>query len=543
MLAALLICAEAECPYNNALLLNGTCVPCGTWQYPTSAGQCVNYASKGDKLGADIGRRIDSGDTAWMLVASALVFMMTPGLGFFYAGLAGENTAINTMMMSLVSIAISTVSWVLFGYSFAYSSLGNDSWGGGDWAALVRVGKSPSGSYGTGIPHVLFAVFQCMFAQVTPAIISGAVVGRMTFFSYCIFIFFWSTVVYNRLAHWMWCRTVNDQGHVVPLGWLGSLGAIDFAGGTVIHISSGFAALAAALVLGERRNKDTSAHNIPLVMQGASMLYFGWFGFNAGSALGANGLASVAFLNTHVSAASSILTWLILETIHKRTQTPLGAAFSMVVGLVVITPGCGFVTPMSAIGFGAIGALSSYGFIELKGRFLNVDDTLDAFACHGVSGVVGTLLTGCFATDSTNGINGAFFGNPLLLAHQLCAVVVSASFAFFSTAAILLALKYTIGIRVTEELEEIGIDTAHKDDRQLSRWQKNTVKQFSHNLSRIGERPPPTTASSGRRHLLTPAAEKKLSFESPTTAVLEMSARRAAEVRAASTDDLDELRV
>ena len=501
--------ADINCPYNYAQLPNGSCVTCETWQYPGPGGHCIAYPSHADKLAGDRAMPIDNGNTAWMLAATALVFMMTPGLGFFYAGLAGENTAINTMMMSLVSIAITTVSWVLFGYSFAYSSTGNGRFGSGDWAALQGIGKLPSPVYGTNIPHSLFAAFQCMFAQITPAIISGAVVGRMTFVSYCIFIFLWSTIVYNCLAQWMWSLTIQDNGNTSNLGWLRDLGAIDFAGGVVIHTSSGFAALAAALVLGERRNKDQDAHNIPLVMQGASLLYFGWFGFNAGSAGSAGGIASIAFLNTHISTASCILTWMFLETAHKKTQTPLGAAIAIVVGLVVITPGCGFVTPMASIAFGVIGAFACYGFLELKGRFLNVDDTLDAFACHGVGGVVGSLLTGCFATDSINGVNGAFYGRPSLLGYQLCACVVSASFSFFSTAAILLALKHTIGIRVAEDVEEKGIDMAHVDQDQYTRWQRNTVRQFTQNLPRSG-----SSVMKGR-HLMTPAAEKKLSVTSP----------------------------
>lgn len=526
-----------SCPYNYAVQ-NGSCVKCGTWEYPLND-TCVAYPSTASKIGADLGRSISPGATAWVLVSSALLFLMTPGLAFFYAGLAGENTAINTLMMCFVSIPICTISWVLFGYSFSHSSVGSSGFGDGLWAGLAGVGKASSAAYAPGVPHVLYCIFQCMMSQLTPAIISGAVVGRMTFFSYCIFTLLWTTVIYNCIIHWLWSKTLDGSGNVVPLGWLADLGAIDFAGGAVVHISSGFGALAAALVLGERRNKDNATLNVPLVLQGASFLYFGWFGFNSGSALEADGTAAVSFINTHISASASVMTWLLLETATTRKQTPLGAAFSMVVGLVVITPGCGYVTPMASIAFGVIGSLCCFGFIVVKAKFFNVDDTLDAFACHGVGGVVGMLLTGCFASGK---INGAFYGRPILLAYQLCAVVVTAAFSFVGTGCLLWILRKTVGIRVSEEIQDIGIDTVHTDEGPSARWQRNAVKQLSQNITKsshgIGGKSSggsgtsaasrsvnngggssnkpliPMTPLSGRRHLLTPESEKKLSFES-----------------------------
>jgi Amt family ammonium transporter len=459
--AVMFITAAAEtCPYNNAQFDNGTCMPCGGLQYP-EGDHCVNYKSKKAKLAGDFAATLDTGNTAWMLASSALVMIMTPALGFFYAGLAGEENAINTMMMSIVSITIVTLSWVLFGYSFAFGP-GNGRFGSTDYVAMHNLGELISPAYGVNVPQVIYVAFQCMFAQITPALISGAIVGRMNFFAYCIYIFVWSLVVYNCLAQWMWSFTIDDNGVLIPNGWMNSMGAIDFAGGTVIHISSGFSALAAALVVGKRKQmSQVKPHNLPLVMQGATLLWFGWFGFNAGSAGAANGVACIAFLNTHVATCACVFAWLALETVHKKQQTAVGAATAMVVGLVAITPACGFVTPMASIAIGIVAAVVVYGSVFLKARFLQVDDTLDAFCCHGLGGVVGTFMTGLFAKKSINGVDGAFYGRGILLGYQMLAIVVSASFSFAASGAMLLILKHTVGIRASDEDQEQGMDTAH----------------------------------------------------------------------------------
>jgi Amt family ammonium transporter len=447
----------ASCPNNHAQDPNGTCIACGTWEYPID-GVCSPYASRIEKLNADKSGSIDSGDTAWMLTASALVFIMTPGLAFFYAGLIGANSVINTMLMSLVSIAVISLYWILLGYSFGFGPDGNSGWGGTGAVAMQHIATLPSSVYTKTIPHAVFVSFQCMFAQITPALISGAIVGRMTFPSYCLYIVLWSAFVYSTLAHWMWSDFLADDGTVRPLGWLRVMGAVDFAGGVVIHTSSGFAGLGAAMVIGPRKNKEQKPSNIPLVMQGAALLYFGWFGFNAGGAGASNGVAGIAFLNTHISASAAVVTWMLIETLHKGTQTAVGAAVAIVVGLVCVTPACGFITTMAAVAFGSIGAACSYIFIEVKTRYLKVDDALDAFACHGIGGIVGSILLGCFATKTIGGVDGAFYGRSELLLYQFIAVVCGASFSFVGTIVVLLAMKYTIGIRVSEEVEESCMD-------------------------------------------------------------------------------------
>ena len=434
---------------------------CEVSQY-LDVNQCVNYTSQVQKVSGELGSdaMIDTGNTAWMLMASSMVMLMTPGLAFFYGGLSGQKAAINTMMMCIVSIAVVTVQWVLVGYSFAFYP--NNSWFGNfGWAALRGVGVDPSGVYGVQIPHILYATFQNMFAQITPAIISGAIVGRMKFSSYIIYIFLWSLLIYNPLAHWVWGLTLDDNWITVPLGWIGKLPAIDFAGGTVIHISSGFSGLAAALILGKRLERDNT-HNLNMVVVGTAILYFSWFGFNAGSAGAANGIAAIAFFNTHLTACVGMLTWMVIESIFEKKQSVVGAASGIVAGLVAITPACGYVTPMASFAFGIVASIASYGAIKVK-EYLEFDDTLDCFALHGVSGIVGSLMTGMFATQTINpGVpNGAFYGNPMQLVWQIIDVVVAAVFSMIGTTVILFALKYTIGIRVEEKDEIIGIDSLH----------------------------------------------------------------------------------
>jgi Amt family ammonium transporter len=425
---------------------------------------CFNYSSPNEKLAGLMGDDaiIDSGNTAWMLAGTALVMIMTPGLGFFYAGMVGEDTAVNTLMMSMVSMAIVTVQWLVVGYSFAFGP-GNVGFGSFAWAFFVGVGTAPSGAYGVRIPHLVFAIFQCMFAQITPALISGSVVGRMKFSSYCVFVLLWTTLVYDPLAHWVWAFSIDAEYAVVADGWLGRLGAIDFAGGTVIHIASGFSALAAVFVLGNRYNagEKLRPHNVPLVVLGTAMLWFGWFGFNAASAVAANGQASNAFVTTHIATAMGFLTWMALEQIVDGSMSAPGACAGAVAGLVCITPGCGFVTPWAALFFGLFASIFCFGTAKLKHK-VGLDDTLDAFCVHGVGGVVGAFLTGLFATTyNTGGIfYGAFYGNPMLLGYQMAAICTAAAFSFTGTYIILYFLHKTMGIRVSPDVERSGLDSS-----------------------------------------------------------------------------------
>ena len=424
--------------------------------------RCVDYASPLEKMSGLLGVEgaLDSGNTAWLLVASAFVMLMTPGLAFFDAGLCGEATAVNTLMMSMVSMAIVTTQWMLFGYSLSFGP-GNAFIGSLEWALFRKVGAAPSGAYGIGIPNIVFAMFQCMFAQITPALISGSVVGRMKFSSFCVFVLLWTTLVYDPIAHWVWAFNINSDFGVFAEGWLGALGAIDFAGGTVIHISSGFSALAAVFVLGKRHNADAKVrpHNVPLVVLGTSLLWFGWFGFNAASATAANGISAFAFANTHIATALGFLTWMAVEYAVDRTVSAAGACAGAVAALVAVTPGCGFITPWAATFFGIVPALFCFAAARLKHR-VGFDDTLDAFCVHGVGGVVGALLTGALATTEVNAFAGALYGNPALILYQLAAIAASAAYAFVVTVLIMLVLKATVGVRVSEDEEKQGLDSS-----------------------------------------------------------------------------------
>jgi len=411
---------------------------------------------------------ISTGNTAWMLVATAFVMIMTPGVGLFYGGLAGETSVANTILMSFTSMCVVSVQWFFVGYSFAFGP-GNNAFGSFDWALLLPITAAPSGAYGFDIPHLIWVGFQCMFAMITPALISGAVIGRMMFSRYVIFIIIWTTVVYDPLAHWVWSLQVGPSGQPEPLGWLNALGAMDFAGGTVIHISSGFAALAAALVIGQRRDYGLplKPHNQPMTVIGATLLWFGWFGFNAGSAGGAaspngfdllqNGLSTTAFTNTHLATCMATLSWMLCEKIFDSAPTAAGAASGAVAGLVAITPACGYMLPWHAVLLGCYVSPFCYGAVKIKNR-LRIDDTLDSFAVHGIGGIVGAFSVGLFAVPQVNGYTGAFYGNPVQLGYQMAAIVTAATFSFTLTFVILTVMKYTIGIRVTEEVESEGID-------------------------------------------------------------------------------------
>jgi Amt family ammonium transporter len=392
---------------------------------------------------------LSAGDTAWVFVASALVLLMVPGLALFYGGLVRSRAALNTLMMSFGALAVVTVQWTMMGYSLAFAPgrlIGDLRWFG-----LSGVGAVP-GPYSATVPHVAFSVFQAMFAGITVALISGAMVERIRFHIYLIFAFLWTTFIYDPLAHWVWASD----------GWLHQLGALDFAGGTVVHISAGTAALVAAMILGRRRalgRTPLRPHNVVLTLTGAGLLWVGWLGFNAGSALAADGVAANALATTHAAAAAALVTWLIIDYRRTRQATAVGAATGAVVGLVAITPAAGYVTPGAALIIGVLASGASQLAIHLRNR-TRIDDALDVFACHGVAGILGALLTGVFATTTVNpaGANGLLYGNPHLIAVQALAVVCTIAFAAPLTAVILYGLSAVSTIRVALTSEVGGVD-------------------------------------------------------------------------------------
>jgi Amt family ammonium transporter len=396
---------------------------------------------------------ISAGDTAWVLISTALVLLMVPGLAFFYGGLVRTKSALNTMLMSLGALAVVTVQWVLFGYSLAFGP--GSSWIGGlAHLGFTGVTALPNPTYSAALPHLLFSAFQAMFAGITVALFSGAIVDRMRFTAYLVFGVLWTTIVYDPLAHWVW----GDGG------WLRMLGALDFAGGTVVHISAGTTAIVLALVLGPRRDfkrVPNVPHNVPFALLGAGLLWFGWFGFNAGSALAADGIAANALVTTHAAAAAGLISWLILELIKGGRATAVGAATGAVVGLVAITPAAGFVTPLAALAMGALAAPFSFYALHYRPK-TRLDDTLDVFACHGVAGIMGAVLTGVFASKAVNplGADGLLAGNPSLVGVQLLAVVATIAFAGIASAGILFALRAVMPLRVPVEVEVQGIDLA-----------------------------------------------------------------------------------
>ncbi len=394
---------------------------------------------------------ISAGDTAWVLVSSALVLLMTVGLAFFYGGLVRPKNALNTMMMSVVALGVIGVQWVLVGYSIAFGH-GTPWFGGFAWLGFRGVGLEPDPAYAATVPLQAHAMFQGMFAIITPALISGAIVERMRFRAYVVFLVLWATLIYDPLAHWVW-----GAG-----GWLRKLGALDFAGGTVVHISAGVSALVAAGMLGARkdfRRAPIAPHSVPLVLLGAGLLWFGWFGFNAGSALAANGLAALAFVNTNNGAAAALVTWALLDLARTGKITAVGVATGLVVGLVGITPAAGYVSTLSALAIGALSACVSYTAIQIRSR-TRLDDALDVFSCHGLAGTAGALLTGVFASKLANpaGADGLLFGNPGQLAVQLLAVGATIGFAGGGTAVILKLVQATVGTRAGVRDEMTGLD-------------------------------------------------------------------------------------
>ncbi len=395
---------------------------------------------------------MNQADTAWMLIATALVLLMTPALAFFYGGLVRSKNALNTMMMSFVSLGFVGVLWAVFGYSLAFAP-GNNWIGDTSRFFLRGVGLEPQGT----IPHLLFMCFQGTFAIITAALISGAIVERMRFSAYVTFISLWAVFVYSPLTHWVWGG-----------GWLADMGALDFAGGTVVHVNAGVAALVAALVVGKRNDYKSSAlvpHNVPFVLLGAGLLWFGWFGFNAGSAVAANGIAALAFTTTMLAPAGTLIVWTLLDAVRQQKSTAVGAATAIVVGLVAVTPAAGFIGPMSAIALGAIAAVPSYFGLVWRAK-TQLDDSLDVVAAHGVGGTVGALLTGVFAQKALNGIaDGALFGNPAQLGIQALAVSAAIVYSGAMTFVLLKLIALFIPLRASQSDEVAGLDvTLHGEE-------------------------------------------------------------------------------
>jgi ammonium transporter, Amt family len=403
--------------------------------------------------------KIDSGDTAWILISAALVFLMTPGLAFFYGGLVRKKNMLSILMQCFVTVCIVTLQWVLFGYSLSFGPDHGGWIGTLAWAGLRGVGLEPFADYAATIPHQTFMIYQAMFAIITPALILGAFAERMKFSAFCVFTFLWATLVYDPVAHWVW-----GLG-----GFLRGAGALDFAGGTVVHVNAGMAALATALVLGRRQGYPTHIsppHNLPFAVLGAGILWFGWFGFNSGSALSAGGLATSAFVATHVAAATAGLSWAVLDWIFNKHPTMLGMITGAVAGLVAITPAAGFVNLWGAMGIGvgvAVICYLSVAFIKTK---FGYDDSLDAFGVHGVGGMWGAIATGIWATKAVNpgGANGLLYGNPAQVLIQVKATVATAVYSFVVSYGLLKVLDFVMGLRVSEQSERIGLDlTQHRE--------------------------------------------------------------------------------
>ncbi|WP_020466833.1 ammonium transporter [Singulisphaera acidiphila] len=402
---------------------------------------------------------INGADTAFVMVSAALVMLMTPGLGLFYGGMVRRKNVLATFQQSFVLLGVVALQWVLFGYSLAFSpDVYHGLIGGLDYVGLNNVGFAPNADYAATIPHQLFMVFQLMFAVITPALISGAFAERMKFSAYILFTLLWATFVYDPVCHWVWS----------PNGWIKGLGALDFAGGLVVHIISGIAALCCVLVMGKRKglgNEDMHPHNLTMTAIGTGILWFGWFGFNAGSALAANASAVAAFVNTNTAAAAATVSWSLIEYLHKGKATVLGTCTGAVAGLVAITPAAGFVTPLGALIIGLLVCGVCYSAILLKSK-LGYDDSLDVFGVHGVGGIFGAVAIGFLAKAGISANPaGLFYGNASLLTAQVLSVAAAATYSFIVTFGILKLVDALVGLRVTEEEEEIGLDLTQHGER------------------------------------------------------------------------------
>jgi Amt family ammonium transporter len=402
---------------------------------------------------------VNASDTAWILISAALVMLMTPGLALFYGGMVRRKNVLSTIMMSFALLGLIAILWVLYGYSLGFGPNLGGIIGKLDWVGLRGVGQEPSSIYATSVPHLAFMIFQAMFAIITVALWSGGVVERIKFSAFLLMAVLWFTFVYCPVAHWVW-----DSG-----GWLAKIGCLDFAGGTVVHVNAGMSALALALLLrprkGYKEGEPMEPNNIPMVMLGAGLLWFGWFGFNAGSALTSGGLASSAFVATNISAAAGALTWMIVGWVYRRPSA-LGAATGAVSGLVAITPAAGFVSPIAAIPIGVIASVIGYYCMILRAK-RGVDESLDVWAVHGMGGIWGALATGIFATVAVNaaGADGLIYGNAMQLAKQLAGVAAVGVFAFVATWVIGKVVDLLIGLRVKEEEEVVGLDISQHGER------------------------------------------------------------------------------
>jgi Amt family ammonium transporter len=403
--------------------------------------------------------KVDSGDTAWVLLSAALVLLMTPGLAFFYGGLVRKKNMLSVLMQCFMLMCLISVEWTLVGYSMAFGPDVKGFIGNLSWACLHGVGLDPNGDYAATIPHQAFMIFQAMFAIITPGLIIGSFAERMKFSTFCVFSLLWALIVYNPIAHWVW-----GVG-----GFLRNAGTLDFAGGTVVHINAGVAGLAGALAMGKRKgypDKTHPPHNLPFALLGASLLWFGWFGFNAGSALGANGLATNAFVTTNMATAAAGLTWALLDKLFAGRATVLGIITGAVAGLVAVTPAAGFVNVMGALAIGVGVSVVCFAMVSFVKPKLGYDDSLDAFGVHGIGGMWGAIATGLFATKAVNsaGADGLFYGNPAQLMIQIKAVLITTVYSFVVSFILFKVLDMIMGLRVDEQSERVGLDlTEHKE--------------------------------------------------------------------------------
>ena len=420
----------------------------------------VAFADESAVPAAAEAAKVDPGDTAFVLMSAALVMLMTPGLALFYGGMVRTKNALSTIMQSFFIVGLISLQWVLWGYSLAFAPDINHLIGNLDWLGLKGVGQAPNADYAATIPHMAFMIFQAMFAVITPALITGSFAERMKFPAFVVFTLVWATLVYDPVAHWVW-----GVG-----GWMRELGVLDFAGGTVVHILSGVSGLVVALVLGKRKgygNDVMLPHHLPMTVLGAALLWFGWFGFNAGSALGANGLAASAFVVTNTAAGAAAVAWVSAEWVHRGKPTILGAASGCVAGLVAITPGAGFVGPLSSVIIGLVAGIGCYLAVGTLKSKLGYDDSLDAFGVHGIGGTWGAIATGLFASKDINpaGADGLFFGNAAQFTTQLAGVAASWIFAAAMTFLILKAIGLILPLRASSEQEVRGLDITEHGER------------------------------------------------------------------------------